>query len=137
MMYHHTKFEVPNAFHKNYMNIQICIMSTSMSINIVHLFRQLNPKMPKFKFDKIRHKMEIMFIYLPNISRFIYFQSVRQKKWNIHYKTIKYRWRFRSKPQTMSLSTYRMIHISSMGHNRGQVSDSLSDKCTALIQNNL
>ena len=33
------------------------------------------------------------------------------------------------------LSTHRPMHISTMGHNRGQVSDSLSDKCTALIQN--
>ena len=44
MMYHHTKFELTNAFHKNYMNVQICIMSTFISINIVHLFRQTNPE---------------------------------------------------------------------------------------------
>ena len=35
------------------------------------------------------------------------------------------------------LSTLIPIHISSMGHNRGHISYSLSDKCTALIQNNL
>ena len=34
------------------------------------------------------------------------------------------------------LSTYRPIHIPSMGHNRGQDSDSLSDKCSAWIQDN-
>ena len=35
MMYHHTQFELPNAFHKNYMNVQSCIMSAFVSINIV------------------------------------------------------------------------------------------------------
>ena len=33
------------------------------------------------------------------------------------------------------LRTQRPIHISSMGNNRGHISDSFSDKCTALIQN--
>ena len=42
MMYHHTKFELPNLSHKNYMNVQSCIMSTFISINTVHLFRQAN-----------------------------------------------------------------------------------------------
>ena len=50
-------------------------------------------------------KKEIIFVYLPNTSHFIHFQSVRQKKWNFHNKTNKYRWHFRSKPhQTTSLS---------------------------------
>ena len=35
-----------------------------------------------------------------------------------------------------TFSAYKPMHMSSMGHNRGQVIDSLSDKCTALIQNN-
>ena len=49
-------------------------------------------------------KREIIFVYLPNTSYFMHFQSVRQKKWNFHYKTDKYRWHFRSKPhQTTSL----------------------------------
>ena len=43
-------------------------------------------------------KMEIIFVYLYNTSHFMHFQSVRQKKGNIHNKTIKYRWHFRSKP---------------------------------------
>ena len=49
-------------------------------------------------------KREIIFVYLPNTSHFMHLQSVRQKKFNIHYKTNKYRWHFRSKPhQTTSL----------------------------------
>ena len=43
MMYHHTKFELPNAFHQIYMNVQSCIMLTFISINVVHLFCQINP----------------------------------------------------------------------------------------------
>ena len=51
------------------------------------------------------HKKEIIFVYLPNTSHFMHFQSVRQKKGNIHNKTNKYRWYFRSKfHQTTSLS---------------------------------
>ena len=37
----------------------------------------------------------------------------------------------------ITLSTYRPIHIYSTGHNRGYISDSLWDKCTALKQHNL
>ena len=49
-------------------------------------------------------KKDIIFVYLPNTSHFMHFQSVRQKKGNIHNKTNKYRWHFRSKPhQTTSL----------------------------------
>ena len=48
---------------------------------------------------------EMIFVYLPNTSHLMHFQSVRQKKGNIHNKTNKYRWHFRSKPhQTTSLS---------------------------------
>ena len=50
IMYHHTKFEHPNAFHKNYMNVQSCMMSTFISINNVHFFRQTNPQNAKLKF---------------------------------------------------------------------------------------
>ena len=45
MMYHHTK--LPSAFYKKYINIQSCIMSTFMSINIVQLLRQTNPNNTK------------------------------------------------------------------------------------------
>ena len=49
-------------------------------------------------------KRKMIFVYLPNTSLFMHFQSVRQKKWNIHNKTNKYRWHFRLKPhQTTSL----------------------------------
>ena len=48
-MYYHTKFVLPNAFHKKYMNVEICIMSTFISINIVHLFCQTNPQNPKIE----------------------------------------------------------------------------------------
>ena len=52
-------------------------------------------------------KREIIFVYLPNTSYFMHFQSVRQTKWNIHNKTNKYRWHFRSKPhQTTSLNEF-------------------------------
>ena len=49
MMYHHTKFELLIAFHKNYMNVQSCTMSTFISNTIVHLFRQTNPKYAKIE----------------------------------------------------------------------------------------
>ena len=52
-------------------------------------------------------KREIIFVNLPNTSHFMHFQSVRQKKWNIHNKTNEYRWHFWSKPhQTTSLNEY-------------------------------
>ena len=35
------------------------------------------------------HKREIIFVYLPNTSQFMQFQSVRQKKGNIYNKTNK------------------------------------------------
>ena len=60
------------------------------------------PKCQNWNFDQIRQTMEIMFIYLPNTSRFIHFQSVQQKKWNIHNKTDKY------------LNTTRFIHFQSV-----------------------
>ena len=44
MVYHHTKFELPSAFHKKYMNVQSCIMSTFISIKIVQLFQQTHPQ---------------------------------------------------------------------------------------------
>ena len=47
MMYHHTEFELPSAFHKNYMNVQNCKMSTFISINFVHLFFRTNPQYVK------------------------------------------------------------------------------------------
>ena len=48
-MYHHTKFELPNTFSKNNMNVQSCIMSTFISVNILHLFRQTNPQNAKIE----------------------------------------------------------------------------------------
>ena len=42
---------------------------------------QQAPKMPKLLFrKKIMQKREIIFVYLPNTSHFMHFQSVRQKK---------------------------------------------------------
>ena len=59
-------------------------------------------------------KREIIFVYLSNTSHFMHFQSVRQKKWNIHNKTNKYRWHFRSKPhQTTSLSVLSCLQLAS------------------------
>ena len=43
MKYHHTKFELPKAIHKIYMNVQSCIMSTIIFISILQFFRQENP----------------------------------------------------------------------------------------------
>ena len=40
-MFHRNKFELLYAFHKNYINVQICRMSTFISVNIVHIFRQI------------------------------------------------------------------------------------------------
>ena len=48
-MYPHTKFELPYAFNKNYMNVQSCIMLTFISINIVQLLRQTNPQQAKIE----------------------------------------------------------------------------------------
>ena len=50
-MYHHTKLELPNAFHKNYMymNSQSCIMQTFISVIIVPLFSQANPRNAKIE----------------------------------------------------------------------------------------
>ena len=87
-MYHHTKFEPPTALTKMYMNVQSCIMSTIISVNIFQFFRQTNPKNAKIvilddlscSFDTITHKREVMFVYLSNTSHFIHFQLVRQKK---------------------------------------------------------
>ena len=81
-------------------------MSVFISIDIARLFRPANPQNAKnHNFDKIMHKKEILFVYLPNASHFMHFQSVRQKKGNIHNKTNKYRWYFRSKfHQTTSLT---------------------------------
>ena len=63
-------------------------MSTFISINIARLFRPANPQNAKINnFDKIMHKKEIIFVYLPNTSLIMHFQSVRQKKGNIHNKT--------------------------------------------------
>ena len=66
------------------------------------------PKCQNHNFDKIMQNREIIFVYLPNTSHFMHFQSVRRKKGNIHNKTNKYRWYFRSKPhQTTSLNVNR------------------------------
>ena len=62
-------------------------------------------------------KREIIFANLPNTSHFMHFQSVRQKKWNIHNKTNEYRWHFRSNPhQTTSLSDDNWINKTSNMH---------------------
>ena len=58
-MFNYTKFPLPNAFQKKYMNVQRCIVSTIMYINILQLFRQTNPKMPKYDFDKIRQNEKL------------------------------------------------------------------------------
>ena len=49
IMYHNTKFDLPNAFHKNHMNVQSCIMSRFISINIVYLFCHTNPQNAKIE----------------------------------------------------------------------------------------
>ena len=73
------------------------------------------PKCQNWNFDKIMQKRGILFVYLPNTSHFIHFQSVWQKKWNIHNKTNEYWWHFRSKShQTTSLTfafKFAFVHI--------------------------
>ena len=44
MTYQHTKFELLNGFHKNYINVQSYKKVTFIHQNIVHLFRQTNPQ---------------------------------------------------------------------------------------------
>ena len=62
--------------------------------------------------NKVKNENTVCLL-LPNTSHFIHFQSVRQKKWNIHIKINKYRWHFRSKPhQTTSLTRWIYnIHV--------------------------
>ena len=88
------------------MNVQSCFMSTFISINIARLFRPANPQMAKIIISiKVWQKKGIIFLFTCLIHRILcIFQSVRQKKGNIHNKTNEYRWHFRSKPhQTASL----------------------------------
>ena len=60
-------------------------------------------------------KREMIFVNLPNTSHFMHFQSVCQKKWNIHNKTNEYRWHFRSKShQTTSLRKIYFIQNENM-----------------------
>ena len=96
------------------MNVQSCFMSTFISINIARPFRPANPQNAKIIISiKLCKKREIIFVYLPNTSHFMHFQSVHQKKGNIYNKTNKYQWYFRSKPhQTTPLSAEEHItHI--------------------------
>ena len=66
-------------------------MSTFISINIARLFRPANPQNAKNVISiKLCKKGGFFFVYLPNTSHFMHFQSVRQKKWNIYNKTNKY-----------------------------------------------
>ena len=72
------------------MNVQSCFMSTFISINIARLFRLANPQNAKIRISiKLCKKKEKKCVYLPNTSHFMHFQSVRQKKGNIHNKTNK------------------------------------------------
>ena len=83
------------------------------------------PKCQNWIFDNLRQKMEIMFVYLRNTSHFIHFQSVRQPKWNIHNKTNKYRWHFRSKPhKTTSLRVEILSAATKYNPNTKGINDS-------------
>ena len=94
------------------MNVQSCFMSTFISINVARLFHPANPQnAKKYNFDKIMQKREIIFVYLPNTSQFLHFQSVRQKKWNNHNKTNKYRWHFRSNPHKTTSLAFVCVYI--------------------------
>ena len=59
------------------MNVQSRFMSTFIFINIARLFRPANPR--NHNFNKIMQKREIFFVYLPNTSHFMHFQSVHQR----------------------------------------------------------
>ena len=45
MMYHNTKFELPNAFHKNYMIVQSCVMSTFIDQMMYLMFTMVHSNM--------------------------------------------------------------------------------------------
>ena len=80
-MYHHTKFNFPSAFHKKYMNEQSWFMSTFISNYIARLFRPANPQNAETIISiKLCKKKGNCFVYLPNTSYFMHFQSVRKKK---------------------------------------------------------
>ena len=102
-MYHHTKFQLPSAFHKKYM-FKVVLCQRLFSLILRDFPSGEPPKCQNYNFDKIMQKREIIFVYLSNTLHFMHFQSVRQKKGNIHNTTNKYLWHFRSKPhQTTSL----------------------------------
>ena len=69
--------------------VVLCQRSFSLILRDVSV--QQTPKCQNHNFDKSMQKWEIIFVYLPNTSHFMHFQSVRQKKGNIHSKTNKYR----------------------------------------------
>ena len=77
-----SSFELPSVFHKQYMNVQSCIMSTSMSINSGQFFRRTNPQNSEIVYFVISIKVKrgVMSDYLRNTSQFIHFQSDLQKK---------------------------------------------------------
>ena len=63
------------------MNVQSCFMSTFISINIARLFRPSKPqKCQNHNFDKIMHKKEIIFVYLPNTIAFYAFSNQFAKR---------------------------------------------------------
>ena len=76
---------------------KVVLCQRSFSLILRDFSVQQTSKMPNYNFDKIMQKRKIICVYLPYTLHFMHFQSVRQKKWNIHNKTNKYRWHFRTK----------------------------------------
>ena len=105
MMYHHAKFELPSAFHKKYMNVQSCIMSTLMYIGIEHLFSHINPKNAKIVISlKEDPKKGKLCVYICLIYRILYIFNQIDKRNDM---TNEYQWHFGSKPhQTTSLTEF-------------------------------
>ena len=58
MMYHHTNFELPNAFHKNYNEGKLVKCQRSFPLVLRMVAVKQTPKMPKLKFRYNKAKME-------------------------------------------------------------------------------
>ena len=124
------EYFIPTKFHQNPSNGSREEVENVKNLRTTDRRRDgaLWPKLTR-AFGSGELKMEIMFVYLLNTSHFIHFQSVRQKKWNIHNKTNKYWWHFRSKPHHTTSLTEVLIVL------RWAISDPLGLLFNFLVRN--
>ena len=93
---------------RNIWRFKVVLCQRSFPLILRECSVQQTPKYAKIIISiKFMPKREIIFVYLPNTSHFMHFQSVRQKKGNIHNKTNKYRWHFLSKPHQTYVVNWR------------------------------